>query len=911
MRNTTSTLLIVLMGLVVMNLPAQPVWAFPVGNGFDTDDIYVLRNSGCESNVQILDETMLDGPGPYTDGMDKGILYSYASGWGTDEKAICTRYKWDNNGQDSSRIKSLCFSNSPVPGQYTPAGPRLFGVYEVRSAQGPREVPAGCQEAQYDPPAYDYTNYTASFQIVELDSTGKRIRVMSVGYAASTFHDLPGEWEKCNNHSPDMLVAPWCDDDTWGEWIRHGVNNGARSGTIRYNPVKNTLMVAVAMAEFDPAMNLHPVTGEPAYARGRIYEFALPDWPEVYYESEADLPYYCSNKAQMVGQPIPQSDPDVVKLVQIYEMPNPHSVSSNNGQIRDTNVRPAIDFDSNGNVYFTSKFFNATTPPNRSSVWHGDGLWHGDVVKCSTKGKIGGRNIYVVPLTDDPNTPEDESTNLVIQRENQAALGHGSYAGASGLAVRGNQLVICPRNGNLEQHCNGPGTEPPDYWIHIFDLTDTEDGYPNELKLLKVLDNDRCNWPRGGAEYLQRDDVSGRIYLSNLLGACGGCTGPTAQNYMCLQNDYPTDTLVGDLGYHLAESCAYPASGGGCTGHEGDSSCILKTVWDSASPPPPPGPEPTGACCTGTPCDNCQDGVPLSQCDPRNWLGAGTTCADYGGSCPSQCNDPSMDGDCDGDVDQDDFAIFQTCYSGNGNPHPSDPDNCRCFDRGSDAPDGDGDIDSFDFDAFQGCSNGPNVPADCCFGVGCCGNGELDPGEVCDDAGESATCDDDCTVVECGDGTVNSTAGEECDDAGESNMCDADCTLIVCGDGTVNSSACEECEDGNTDPGDGCDENCIIEVCGNGVLQVGEECDDGGESATCDDDCTLVVCGDGTLNVTAGEGCDDGNTDPGDGCDENCVIEECGNDVLQVGEECDDGNTDPGDGCDENCVIEECGNGVP
>ena len=53
----------------------------------------------------------------------------------------------------------------------------------------------------------------------------------------------------------------------------------------------------------------------------------------------------------------------------------------------------------------------------------------------------------------------------------------------------------------------------------------------------------------------------------------------------------------------------------------------------------------------------------------------------------------------------------------------------------------------------------------------------------------------------------------------------------------------------------------------------GEECDDGGESATCDTDCTFVECGDGTVNATAGEECDDGNGYPGDGCDPTCHFE--------------------------------------
>jgi hypothetical protein len=62
-----------------------------------------------------------------------------------------------------------------------------------------------------------------------------------------------------------------------------------------------------------------------------------------------------------------------------------------------------------------------------------------------------------------------------------------------------------------------------------------------------------------------------------------------------------------------------------------------------------------------------------------------------------------------------------------------------------------------------------------------CGDGTLDvtAGEICDDGGESATCNVDCTPAVCGDGVVDMAAGEECDDMGESAACDADCTLVV------------------------------------------------------------------------------------------------------------------------------------
>ncbi len=62
-------------------------------------------------------------------------------------------------------------------------------------------------------------------------------------------------------------------------------------------------------------------------------------------------------------------------------------------------------------------------------------------------------------------------------------------------------------------------------------------------------------------------------------------------------------------------------------------------------------------------------------------------------------------------------------------------------------------------------------------------------------------------------------------------------------------------------------------ICGNGVVDAGEDCDDGGESAACDADCTFATCGDGQVNVTAGEQCDDGNTNSFDGCSSTCQLE--------------------------------------
>ncbi len=63
--------------------------------------------------------------------------------------------------------------------------------------------------------------------------------------------------------------------------------------------------------------------------------------------------------------------------------------------------------------------------------------------------------------------------------------------------------------------------------------------------------------------------------------------------------------------------------------------------------------------------------------------------------------------------------------------------------------------------------------------VAVCGNGSVEGTEACDDMGESATCDDDCTLAECGDGVLNVTAGEECDDGNtaDGDGCESDCLL--------------------------------------------------------------------------------------------------------------------------------------
>jgi hypothetical protein len=118
-----------------------------------------------------------------------------------------------------------------------------------------------------------------------------------------------------------------------------------------------------------------------------------------------------------------------------------------------------------------------------------------------------------------------------------------------------------------------------------------------------------------------------------------------------------------------------------------------------------------------------------------------------------------------------------------------------------------------------------------CAATSCyvCGDSIVRAPETCDDGGESATCDTDCTAAVCGDGTVNATAGEFCDTSGvDTAGCDAgDCTAPACGDGYFNAAAGEACDTGGVDTA-GCDAG----------------------------DCTLPMCGDSYVNMAAGEVCD-------------------------------------------------------
>jgi hypothetical protein len=227
--------------------------------------------------------------------------------------------------------------------------------------------------------------------------------------------------------------------------------------------------------------------------------------------------------------------------------------------------------------------------------------------------------------------------------------------------------------------------------------------------------------------YASYDDASGRTYFANQFGDCGG-----VQNFLVLdpERPYPQEpapyTVWGDAGYSL------PLPSGG----------TLNNDWDATSPPGAPVDQ-IGACCSGhddtcannmtqtacydsggiwqgkgtvcgqfacpgqgaccRPCSGTCEITYESQCAPPNgvWRGVNSVCT--GGTCDAVCAPQPMDNDCDGDVDQADFAAFQACF----NPGVVPPSQCKCFDKAGDplVPE----IGDADLTAFAVCASGPGI----------------------------------------------------------------------------------------------------------------------------------------------------------------------------------------------------------
>lgn len=138
-----------------------------------------------------------------------------------------------------------------------------------------------------------------------------------------------------------------------------------------------------------------------------------------------------------------------------------------------------------------------------------------------------------------------------------------------------------------------------------------------------------------------------------------------------------------------------------------------------------------------------------------------------------------------------------------------------------------------------------------------CGNGQVEPGETCDDGNGVLTdgCPDGpsgtCHTATCGDGFVEASV-ESCDDGNHSTADDCpdgpqgSCEWAFCGDGYQHGMD-ETCDDG---PGGACYDDCSGS-CGDGVCA-------GDEINTCSADCDCValggiVCATGCCYAPVGE----------------------------------------------------------
>ncbi|MBI4814898.1 MAG: choice-of-anchor D domain-containing protein [Deltaproteobacteria bacterium] len=104
----------------------------------------------------------------------------------------------------------------------------------------------------------------------------------------------------------------------------------------------------------------------------------------------------------------------------------------------------------------------------------------------------------------------------------------------------------------------------------------------------------------------------------------------------------------------------------------------------------------------------------------------------------------------------------------------------------------------------------------------------------------------------------------------------------VCGNGNLDPG--EECDDGNIIDNDGCQGDCSrLGRCGNAAVDAGEDCDDGNLVSRdgCSALCRLETCGDGRRDPD--EECDDGNLSNGDGCSSACLKDQFRGDIVTVG----------------------------
>lgn len=248
--------------------------------------------------------------------------------------------------------------------------------------------------------------------------------------------------------------------------------------------------------------------------------------------------------------------------------------------------------------------------------------------------------------------------------------------------------------------------------------------------------------------------------------------------------------------------------------------------------------------------------------------------------------------------------------------------------------------------------------------VGCtCGNGYIEPPEVCDDGNTSNLdeCTSTCVEAVCGDGYVQTSLGEQCDPPGTAS-CAADCTLIDnedeeeeepeltippnCGNRIVNENEGEECDEGHLNGSGECSQYCTILYCGDAILspEINEECEPeptsyvNGEpmftEPTCGNTCAIPdedgnggcarlflppcqaseVLKNSEPDATTGSTEETGSTSSESLKSAASTEPVCGNAIVDAGEDCDNGGLCEGGSLDGSTVqteeeVTECLNG--
>ena len=146
-----------------------------------------------------------------------------------------------------------------------------------------------------------------------------------------------------------------------------------------------------------------------------------------------------------------------------------------------------------------------------------------------------------------------------------------------------------------------------------------------------------------------------------------------------------------------------------------------------------------------------------------------------------------------------------------------------------------------------------------------CGARSCPVGDIC----VASECATPAQVAACAD----ATPGDPCSIASSVGRCDAAgvCDVVGCGNGVLDPG--EVCDDHNAQSGDGCSGTCNSdESCGNGVLDVvaGESCDCGSDAAHVPSNCTMPNSDDPAAPCSAScklRTCGDGAVDGPEQCD--------------------------------------------